>query len=234
MKLVVYVYIAAALVVGMSPIAKASICGNVHNSGFVSNPEVDWRKDFSFSLIGGKPVRSSPQREREMASEHKAMVDEIMGKDKDTPHLRFFAEDGILQTEIAASKYLSGMTPRVEVKGVQGNTLRATVMLPVSGHAGTQNAIKWAKEDLFTVSVSYGEKGPRTHQIQKKELALIVNKFKSLDLVTVLEIEIPLMRNTAGDLLPVNLYYHRLGLDNYLGAPEGYWEGRVLTIVPKD
>jgi hypothetical protein len=234
MKRAILVYLMAVFVSGLGSSAKASNCGTVYSSGFMSNADVEWRKDFSFSLLGGEPVKTSPQREQLIAKEHKAMVDEIMGPARDTPHLRFFAEEGLLQTETVASKYMSGKTPRIEVERVQNDTLRATVILPVSGHAGTQNAIKWAKEDQFTLSVSYGEKGPHTHRIEKRDLTILVDKFKSLDLMTVLEIEIPLRRDPSGDFVPVNLYYHRLGLDSYLGAPEGYWEGRVLTIVPKE
>lgn len=162
--------------------------------------------------------KSSPAREAQMKLAKADMEDEIYGRGKyshgDVPEMRYFPAEGVITTLTRAPQpYGSGVYPEITVSGLgPKGELPLTLMLPVSGHTGLANALKWAKTDTYTLYIVDAAKNRRN---------LVVDA-PSLDLVTFQDLIVPLKANEK-----VTLYYHRSGS----GGPSGYIEGRALDII---
>jgi len=218
----------ALLAVTPTPVMAGS-CAQVQNQNSQFPREAQWRQAFTWTKgPSGQVVATNAAREALMQARSKEMNDELFAT-KDTPHMSFFVEaaPNLKQTEIVPSVYLSGKTPTIKIQGVQGSVLKGTLMLPVSGHDGIQKATAWSKADRFDLTMTTGPLAAHSSGSGQKHL---LTQVLSMDMVTVVELEIPLTQKADGSYEPVNLLYYRLGVKNHLGSPGGYWEGRALTI----
>lgn len=202
-------------------------------AGQVASAQSNWRGGFTQMQNKTSIARTSSERERVLQSNVQYMADFIEKTVKDTPPMVFFAEAGLRQSVLVPFTYPTGKTPRIKVTGVSGNVLRGTLLLPVSGHTGAANARQWAKTDRFDVTVAYGPVSPDSggyYSYNSQRESHLVRNVLSLDLVTALEVEIPLKQMGPNQYAPVTLYYYRLGVGNSMGAPGGYYEGRAIGI----
>jgi hypothetical protein len=149
-----------------------------------------------------------------------SMIDGSMLGHGDTPPMYFVSAAGEVSRELVRSQGLHGTFTHVEVKTAAANpTVKGTLLLPVSGHVGLDSAKDWAKKDTFTIIAQVGQ-GPNGDQFPSLSGGTTLAKdVKSLDFITKLETEIPLVRGKQ-----VRVLYYRQGS----GGPGGYMEGRVM------
>lgn len=187
-------------------------CANVLASVGTRVPgDTAWRNVITNSTSPGQFWASSQAREKEIQDTVTGMRETVLD-DETTPFIQFF------QTETATLKDLleneSDKSPDFEVTGLQGGTLQGTILLPVSGHTGKANALKWAKSDTYNLYLT-NSKGVKTQ---------LVKGAKSQDVVTIHEIELPLVKGEK-----FALTYERSGS---LG-PSGFPEGRTIYFTLK-
>lgn len=182
----------------------------------LANADINWRAGATQELGKGGTHRSSSARESLIKKSIELMEKEVKGElsgnnHSDTPPMIVVPTDG---TEINfTQRWQEYGDMHAEVTGAPDGILRATVLVPVSGHTGLANAKRWAKTDTYSLNYKNGS----------KETPLVSNE-KSLDLVTAQEVEIPLV-----DGKPITLLYYRSGS----GGPGGYAGGRILHLTWK-
>lgn len=182
------------------------------NCGSVFGSENTGRSASTHTMSGATNVKTSPARETEIARLEKNMLDEIYARGKfkgaspETPPMELVPEEGVKASY--TDRYDGGHPEitHIKVSGIgPSGILKATMVLPVSGHTGVANAEAWAKTDTYTLLI--GTKA-------------IVKNVKSLDLVTKHEVEIPLKIGSN------EVFYERSGS----GGVGGYPEGRTIVV----
>jgi hypothetical protein len=194
-------------------------------------PDADWRSSATQPSQSGQYLPTTPAREETLQRQKAQMEDFILnfvgeyGKG-DIPWMRFVATERNNLQALSHSNGLGGIITRYKVSGIgPGGILKGTLLLPVSGHNGNENARKWAKSDVYTVNRDTNSKRvASTHSSwghDGKEVALFRGQ-ASKDLVTFQEVEITLEKD-----VPVVITYFRHGS---VGVP-GYIEGRVMEFI---
>lgn len=152
-----------------------------------------------------QPIQHNIQTTQAIRSNIASMRRTILGAA--TPPIEIIARPGITLRTLRWSSYHPSVIPQVEVKGVGADGhLDVTLLAPVSGHTGVDDARRWATTDTFTISYQHGN-GPRT---------TIARDVKSIDLVTDIDVTVPLKQ---GEL--TKLYYDRSGSAGVWGFPSG-------------
>jgi hypothetical protein len=164
----------------------------------------------------GSMAPSSPVREQAIAARLDLMNQEIFGIGKfdhpDIPSIEIFPADGIQVKQLVATNGTE--IPRMEVSGIgPSGVMKATLLLPVSGHTGVENAKKWALTDTYHVNRDDSQNPTQT---------LLIPESKSLGSVTSHEVEIPLLKSGI-----TRIYYYRSGS----GGPGGFPSGRIYEIL---
>jgi hypothetical protein len=221
------------LLAGSSLIAQtahAEVCGGAAFSAQLPK-EADWRKDRTNPSQSGEFAATSAAREKQIERTIVGMEDFILNfkgdyGTGDIPWMRFIPAEGTDFSYITQSNGLNGSITRVAVRNA-GNppVIRGSLLLPVSGHNGNDNARKWAKTDHYVVNIDTNRKNtPSTHHSygHDNKMKALFGDAKSLDLVTVQDVEIALIPN-----VPVVVTYYRKGS----AGVEGYIEGRVMEFI---
>ena len=106
-----------------------------------------WRAAKTHQTVDGEFVKTTIAREKQMKATGKNMELFIL-EDKDVPEMEFFPEAGAKVKVVRHWK--DNAIPYIEVTGLgSAGILRGSILLPVSGHVGTENALKWAKTDTY-------------------------------------------------------------------------------------
>jgi hypothetical protein len=209
--------------------ATASVlCASTFSGSYPA--EADWRK--ATTQISSEMSSTSAAREKEIAARQKKMEDEVLGQGAyaghgDTPPIELFAEDGVKMTFLSHTDGTSGVPTKIVLSNVgSSGVLRATMLVPVSGHTGAANARAWSTTDTFslTTDVSQDKNGTQwggNHSESASEKPLVTD-VKSLGLVTSQEVSVQLSKDHVTRVL-----YYRSGS----GGPGGYWDGRVIELV---
>lgn len=204
-----------ALGASHSKIASAEPCAELLAS--LTTAE-SWRTSLTHANASSTFTKSNPKREADMKIQKTDMEDEIHGRGiynhSDVPVMGYYPADGVKSVlSRPPQAYGTGIYPEITVSGLGAKgEMPMTLMLPVSGHTGLANALKWAKKDTYTIYIE---------DAAKKRTDIVVDA-KSIDLVTFQELIVPLKKGER-----ITLYYHRSGS----GGPGGYIEGRALDIV---
>jgi hypothetical protein len=139
-----------------------------------------------------------------------ANPENILNKDKVTIPLNYSLDPA------KTGYYFDSDHHEVSVKftnlGVDGQ-LKGTLLLPVSGHAGIENAKVWAKNDTYSIFLV--DENDRT-------VAVVARDVKSLDYISIQEVDVKIQPNKI-----YKLTYHRSGS----GGPWGFPAGRILTFT---
>ena len=201
--------LALMLIAGSVQVSRAG-CPDVFSASAPAAAKT--RASATHALASGEIVNTSDAREVELKRLENNMLDEIYARGKfakahsDTPPMELVPEDGVKATYV--DRYDGGDPEITHVKvsglGSKG-VLRATMLMPVSGHTGVKNAEAWAKTDTY--SILQGQ-------------TAIAKNVKSLDLVTKHEIEITLKKGAN------EIFYERSGS----GGVGGYAEGRTIVV----
>lgn len=178
-------------------------------SGKVAAKGTGWRAQNTHLTANNELNATNATREKKMEQTAKNMTAFIL-EDVDVPEMEFFAETGVKVKVVRHWK--DNAIPFIKVSGLgSSGVLRGSLLLPVSGHLGNASALKWAKTDTYQLLLA-GKSGTQ---------GSLVGTAKSLDLITVHELEIPLVEGQI-----MTLTYHRSGS----GGPGGFPEGRTLEI----
>jgi len=187
----------------------ASKCGTALGETGHTDPLIKWRESMTHMNHNGAAATTSQGRERTIKNQRQFMEDYIFSA-KDTPEMEFYPAQGT-KTKIIRT-YHNDTIPSIEVSSLgSARELHGTMLLPVSGHVGTENALRWAKTDTYDIFLE-GSRGKTP----------IVSQAKSLGLITAQEVILKLKK---GELL--RLTYYRSGS----GGPSGYPSGRILEIL---
>lgn len=129
-----------------------------------------------------------------------------------TPIMDFYpAANSNVRITHQTAGYESGELNRYKASNIgKEGVVRGTLILPVSGHAGVDEAKIWAKSDTYSIYMTVEGSYERTY---------LIKDAKSLDIVTYQEIEIPMVKGKV-----VKIYYHRSGS----AGPNGFPEGRIF------
>lgn len=173
-----------------------------------TNLEIQWRAGVTHLLGNGEAAATTPLRETKMQGVKVALEDFIF-KHVDVPEMEFIAAEGVVVKLIKT--WQKNELPFIEVGNIPGGKLRGTILLPVSGHLGNENARKWAKSDTYTLYL----------KDQQGNSQAIVQNAASLDAITFQELEIALVQGQV-----YRLEYHRSGS----GGPSGFPGGRILDL----
>lgn len=199
-----------------------------------SNPlakEASWRASYSHASPNGVEVPTSLAREAEMQKYDKLMKNTILGigEKPDTPPIEFFAAEGVNMKYLNHTKGDTQFPTKIVLSNVgNGGLVKATVLVPVSGHTGVANAKAWAKTDTYTIKtdVSLDKDGKKfssnSYSDKDEPQPNLVYEAKSLDVVTAQDIEVQLVKDKV-----VRIMYYRSGS----GGPAGYFDGRVTELV---
>jgi hypothetical protein len=196
--------------------ARAEVCGTPDTFSAAAFPKrAQWRTDITHANQDGGTATTSASRERTMRASVTQMTKDVLGGE--TPSMEtHFAAGTDYDYLVESPGYGSHIVDRVEIRslGVSGTeaSVDATLLLPVSGHVGVENAKKWAVEDTYDI----------VWQIGDAQKQVLVHGAKSLGILSVQEVRIPLIK---GEVVKVS--YYRSGS---LG-PAGYVEGRVIELV---
>lgn len=171
-----------------------------------------WRLDNTANIKtkkGSVVVPTNAAREQKIQKINQDMHATIFPTkgEADVPYYEIVEAPSASLKETQAHEYLTGRYAKYDVTTGGEPVLRATMLLPVSGHVGAANARKWAKTDTYSVWA----------EVDGKTYDLVVDA-KSLDIVTHQDIEIPLVRGKE-----VKVFYLRSG-----NSIEGFMEGRVM------
>ena len=206
--------IVLTLIVGIAQAATEKNCPGLFDD--ITQSDYSWRVSTSHPLASGKVIKTTAQREKNIKLSIDLMTAELKGTLKkgsgnDTPPMILIpgGEESVITFTRPWEEYGDMMA---EVTGAKDGVLRATILVPVSGHRGMALAEQWAKADTY--KLYYVDSNG-------KEIPLVTDA-KSLDLITAHDIEIPLVDGKA-----VTLYYNRSGS---LG-PDGYQGGRILHLT---
>lgn len=199
------------------------------------SPESAWRSATSYA---SNAVASSVAREAAIKKEQTEMEDLILGRNgqpNDIPPITFFAAEGVKQTYKVRTTFNDGdpITEIIVSNLGQSGILKGTLLVPVSGHVGLENAIAWSKSDTFQIAVDTTKDGGKTWKDDSYDvndngisnspnLIYLANNAKSLGFVTKHDIEVKLEKNQ-----PIRLVYFRSGSS----GPAGYYNGRVMQIT---
>lgn len=163
-----------------------------------------WRAA-STNEVSGTIVPTTWLREETIMNEQKRM-DELV-QNGITPIWNVVFSPDVYFTRTQYGQYQTGKYPKFNVSTDGEATLRATLFLPVSAHVGIDNARSWSKSDTYTIWAEVD--GVKTY---------LVKDVKSLDLITLQDIAIPLVKDKE-----VLIFYQRSGNSIY-----GYIEGRKM------
>ncbi len=177
--------------------------------------EAQWRSNITHAGPNNVTWRSDAAREQAIKNQMKHQTDEhngVFAGHPDTPPMVVVPVTGTAIRFTKAWEEYKNMQADVAGTTVQDGILRATILLPVSGHTGLANAKKWSTTDTYSL---YWEdaQGKRT---------TIVKDAKSLDMITLHDIEVPLKDGEV-----ITLLYERSGS---LGV-DGYQGGRALELT---
>lgn len=194
---------------GVTSVARAqSSCVTVLNH---VTSDVQWRDDITNRNSSGGFTFTSKAREKEIRKELKEMKKDTV--EDSTPIMGIHVPDDAIHDMKWTDGYGTHTITKMEITGLgPKGELPMTLLLPVSGHTGKENALKWAKTDTYSILLKDSSGGSQ----------YLVRDAKSLDLVTVQELVVPLQKGQT-----MRLEYHRSGS---LG-PGGYVEGRSLDLV---
>lgn len=189
--------------------------------------DAHWRNNITHPTATNISWKSDSAREQDIKNQMKHQTDEhngVFAGHPDTPPMVVVPVKGTVIRFTKDWEEYKNMQAEVTGTTVQDGILRATILLPVSGHTGLANARNWAKTDTYSLFWE-DAKGKRT---------TIVKDAKSLDMITLQDIEVPLK-----DGEKVTLYYERsgsLGVDGYQGgrALELTWKKNDLNDKPVD
>ena len=171
--------------------------------------QLAWRNQITHSLPGDSFSPTDAVRESMLKKTRQDMEDFIFGH-TDVPEMEFFPATGVIENKTAT--WQSGKMPAITVGGLgKSQVLKGSLLLPVSGHCGAENARQWATTDTYSIFLVVG----------RKRQAL-VKDVKSLGVVTIQELSIPFV---GGE--PVKIEYHRSGS----GGPAGFPGGRILEMT---
>lgn len=175
-------------------------------------PVQKWRSQITHMNTDKAFTDSSASREKEIRSSVVSMENTVL-VDEATPVMDYhFSENVDWDYVRQGGDYGTGIYPKVKVSGLgSSGKLPLTLILPVSGHTGAANARKWAKSDTYSIVM--------TSASNNKD---IVNDAKSLGVITLQEIIVPLKKNEV-----VTIMYDRSGS----AGPGGFSEGRYLEII---
>lgn len=185
-----------------------AISGNGWAASCPTSLELQWRSGVTHLLPNKEAAATSSLRETKMQGVKQALEDFIF-KHVDVPEMEFIAAEGVVVKLIKT--WQKNELPFIEVGNLPGGVLHGTILLPVSGHLGNENARKWAKTDTYTLYLK-DEAGATT---------AIVQSAASLEAVTFQELQIQLVKGQV-----YRLEYHRSGS----GGPSGFPGGRILDI----
>lgn len=163
-----------------------------------------WRAASTHEVAAGIVLTNKP-REQKLQRIKASMNETVLNQA--TPVLRVVetSEASLDMTEQA--HYENGVYAKYNVSTGGEPVLRATLLLPVSGHTGVEDAKKWATTDTYTIWAEVD--GKKT---------FLAQDVKSLDLITLQDVAIPLEKDKE-----VKVYYQRSGNSIY-----GFVAGRVL------
>jgi|GEM_PF-2086833 len=168
-----------------------------------------WRREVTNALPDGSAVKTDNSREGEIRRTMKTMAKDVVA-DESTPMMITIPESGTkFKYTVESEGYGTGTIDKISVKSETG-LLRLTMLLPVSGHVGPDNAVKWSTNDMYSIFVTAPD-GQRTNLVRTK----------SKGIVTIQEVEVPLVRGQT-----VRVQYSRDGS----AGPGGFIEGRTLDI----
>jgi hypothetical protein len=210
--------------------ARANTCGASAFGNALAKEGV-WRQAKTQPSQKGEFAATSAAREKLLADREAYMVDFILnyqghyGKG-DIPPMEIVPAEGSKFDYVTKSDGDNGIITRIKVSNI-GSTgvLKATLLLPVSGHNGNANARAWAKTDTYNVWFDQDTRPMGTGSYSWNRTAaekVVFGHSKSLDMVTFQEVEVPLKKGEGSTIV-----YAR---DNSAG-PGGYVEGRVILLV---
>lgn len=229
---------AAVAAFGFAQVSLANICASSFNGQYPT--EAAARKATTVLSQTGGIAGTSTAREKEIADTTQEMQDEILAQGKyvgknDTPPIEFFPRDGVSTKYLTHADGLNHETTRIVLSGVGSSGLvEGTLLAPVSGHTSPTDARKWSTTDSYdlTTDVSLDKDGKQWNrasggnaQVSSSE-QFLVQKQKSQGVVTAQELSVQLVKDRV-----VRIIYYRLGVNSYMGAPGGYFDGRVLELV---
>lgn len=187
------------------------------------------------SFYNGYEVTSS-SRERVIVSACKEMFNAVLGLGASngqagTPIMRFYPFDGVKEQYLSYGNYSTGAHTVIQVgrlpKGPQQNSgiLQGTLLLPASGHVDYESALRYARNDTYTIKMSVsldaeGKQFPPSYGTGQTDL---VKDKKSLGVITAQELAIPLYKGHVTRIL-----YYRSGS----AGPAGFFSGRVIDFIP--
>ncbi|MEK7357308.1 MAG: hypothetical protein AAB250_12725 [Bdellovibrionota bacterium] len=219
--------LAGLTLVSASSAHAAATCTSVfHPSARSTVPAAAaWRKASTQGALNETTRAREEEIKRQQAWQF-SMIDGTMLGKGDTPPMYFVSAAREVSRELVRSQGLHGTFTHVEVKTAATNpTVKGTLLLPVSGHLTMKDATQWSKTDTFSIVAQEGQ-GPNGDQFPSLSGGMVLaQKVKSLDYITKLELEVPLVRGKQ-----IRLLYYRDGS----GGPGGYMEGRVMlfTVAP--
>lgn len=175
-----------------------------------------YRQGITHGFSDGTFLATTPARETHIQNSLIHQKEEHEGKlsktgAPDTPPIIVVPIEGTSLKFTQPWEEYGDMHADITGTSVQDGVLKATVLLPVSAHGGL-DAKTFAVTDTYDLSY-VDASGKKT---------VLVPNAKSLDFVTINEVEIPLT-----DGKPVTLYYDRHGS----GGPGGYSGGRILHLT---
>jgi len=213
-------YLAVLGIFSLSPIALAA--GNCPNpqvfgsTSFTGTP-AQWRAASSNLSPSGSMAKTDSKRERNIRSSKSSMEGAVLSTS--TPLMEYFVEAGVKSNLLLESGgYHSGEITKIQVSKIgSSGVLKLTLALPVSGHTGVENAKNWAKTDTYSI---VAVKPDPKNSYNNTPLGTLVSNAKSLDIVTIQEVEVPLIKGET-----VRILYERSG-----SGSGGFIEGRALDI----
>ena len=218
----------------------AGVFGGTPNSqtsgaGLITNPHTQWRAADSVHMQDSQgqvipvDIATSSSRESQIRSSKSGLESFI--KSGDVPFMIMVPELGVRTVQTRSAEYGDkngrhiDIYPTMDVSNLSqdasGNTVfRATLLLPVSGHNGLQNAELWAKTDSVTVTVTDLATGKKT---------VLVNDVLSRGFVSIADIEFP-----AAPGQKLHIEYSRRGQGQYSGTTSrGFMSGRNIELTIK-
>lgn len=177
-----------------------------------------WRAEDTHSMLpGGQFLKTDPDREKQLKASYDEMWNEIKVVN-DVPPLDYFPASGVdVVKKEAPGDWMSGNFGSLTVRNLgPDGELPITLVLPVSGHVGFENATKWAKEDKIFL---YKEIVETVDGRQRSASKYVIENVQSKNYVTYIDVILKLEKGKNRFL------YHRNG-----NRPGGYIEGRVLEV----
>lgn len=197
---------------------QAELCGFAFSSIPANKLKaVDWRKEITQIKVGTTIANTDGYRERTLKSATKNLVDSVM--EGSTPCMEFYLARGVGENYLTQTGgYGSHTISKLEVSNLGGSgILQGTLLLPVSGHVGSTvternaNSQRWALTDTYDITMTVNG-----------QTSVLVSGAKSLGIVTIQEISVPLLPGQTA-----RIAYVRSGS----AGPAGFEEGRLLDLV---